>query len=337
MSEICRRSDVAGHAPDYSAFLPELAEQAIYLRKNLFIPAERKYAEEASGASDELAQAPPGRPLLVTCNTPVHLPWSFVAQQTPMPPMRPGEERAVFDAFWGGHFDVAVRFAAARRNPVPISSRDFRLLGLMTETEFERALGAIRDEHERAELYAMAERLFSLEIGRTSDFRRAASGWLEIERNPSALYIFGHCDGTAIYLREEGQPDSRMPIARFKADYYIQSKTSPPPRLLFINGCRSAAGEGTLSFLQSAWEIGFRGCIATEAEVPNAFALRYGLRFMDRLCFGDQNGQAYTVGQAFRELRDSAGLFPLNRLYGCYADHNFSIRQDRGPGVARAA
>jgi hypothetical protein len=336
MSETCRRSDQAGQAPEYGAFLSVLAEEGVRLRNLLFKPVKDSEADDADGASTDLAKAPPGCPLVVTCNTPVHLPWGFVAKRKPMPPVQPGEEQAVFDAFWGGHFDVAVRFCATRRIPGSISSRDFRLLGLMTDSEFERALDAIRDKDEKAKLHAMAERLFSLQIGRTSDLVRARSGWQEIESFPSALYIFGHCDGTAIYLREEGEPDSRLPIADFEADYYIGGRNSPP-RLLFINGCRSAAGEGTLSFLQSAWTTGFRGCIATEAEVPNAFALRYGLRFMDRLCFGDRNGQAFTVGQAFRELRDNTELFPLNRLYGCYADHRFSVRQDGGPDVARAA
>ncbi|HTV33992.1 MAG TPA: hypothetical protein VME69_12985, partial [Methylocella sp.] len=236
------------------------------------------------------------------------------------------EEIALFDHFWGSRFRLSVRFTSnfPTRRRAAYPREEFRLLSMLNRAEVTRALGAIPCASERTSVEADLHRLLDLVVRDATEWAAGKARWDETRENPRALYVFGHCDGTALYLHEDGATDGSLSVADFVTDW---QDGSGPPTVVFFNGCRSAAGSGYLSFLQNSWQSGFRGCIATEARIPNAFALKYGVRFMERVCFGGAS-----VGEVFDDLRGSPSLFPLSLLYGCYADTEFRVE----PALANA-
>ena len=54
--------------------------------------------------------------------------------------------------------------------------------------------------------------------------------------------------------------------------------------LVFVNGCCTATGHADGGFLEATGMQGFYGFIGTEANVPDVFALRFGLDFFTA-CF----------------------------------------------------
>jgi hypothetical protein len=160
-------------------------------------------------------------------------------------------------------------------------------------------------------------------VGNVTDWDECRDRWSAIQENDSLLHIFGHSDGTKVYLKDASNEEAYcLEADRFKS-VFAKGKRTQSVTICFLNGCRTGGGQVGESFLDVLFDRGFQGFIGTEAEVSNEFAALYAAEFMDLLW-----NEGASVRAAFDALRTK--LFPMSLMYSCYAHPDFCVERASG-------
>jgi hypothetical protein len=200
----------------------------------------------------------------------------------------------------------------------PRKRETFRMLHALHKDRFNKALHRLPGKQKQ-----MLEGIVDCRVGNVTNWDECKTKWSEIEENDSLLHIFGHSDGTKVYLKDEVTDENYcLEADRFKS-LFTKGKQTRSVTICFLNGCRTGGGQVGESFLDVLFDRGFQGFIGTEAEVSNDFAALYAAEFMNLLW-----NEGSSVREAFDALRTK--LFPLSLMYSCYAHPEFCVERASG-------
>ncbi len=138
--------------------------------------------------------------------------------------------------------------------------------------------------------------------------RDLLSQWSESRNDVDMLFFYCHADGTSIAFSNTDKltmDDITLKLRREAAGEPLS------PCLVFLNGCSTASGDPTGGFLEATGGEGFCGFIGTEAEVPDLFALRFGLAFLYHFLLED--APVYLIMDRLRREH-----WPLSLVYSTY-------------------
>jgi hypothetical protein len=229
-------------------------------------------------------------------------------------------EREVFAAFWCLAYDLNITQGAFRRSRKkmlrPRSS--FGLLTLLN-SDVEKQIHRQEKGCERQEagLFAGAARCHS----------ECLSMIATTKCTDVIFYFLGHHDDAELELGGGEKITERMfrRLMERLADKIMSADNSCG--LVFLNGCKSAAGHNTnLRYYTEREEL--CGVIATECKVPIPFAHALGIELLDLLMHGK------SVGSAMRSIYGNPDRWPLCLVYGCYANPLYEIEQANCSDVA---
>ena len=153
----------------------------------------------------------------------------------------------------------------------------------------------------------------------------------QIKEHDSAIYIFGHSDGSQISLKGEPSTVSNSDKRRYILDsgnfpgIFLKEKVCTSKTICFINGCRSGGPATGDAFLSVTSSDGFTGFIGTEAEISNVEATCYAVAFLDLLL-----NEGKTVLQIMESLRED--MFPASLWYTCFGDPTFHLEGNHFTG-----
>jgi hypothetical protein len=313
-SILCELTDhyMRASAPDYRPLLPRLAEAGATLSDVLFSP-QGGDGDAAEQAKDAIAAMEPRQRMTIYSDASVHVPWNFVYRGDPDGPRDASGTIADFRDYWSSLFSVNTRFNRTELlADKPRARANFRVLYILHKDQLNKAKQNLKTDETEC-----LDKLLQYEVGEAVDWETSFRKWSQIEQNDSIVYVFGHSDGHRIALDDGNDPKYQLDAARILHRFKKKSK-SPSATIWFVNGCRSAAGNMDNGFLTVTSSPGCHGFIGAEAEVPNDFATRYGIAFMQHLC---EDG--WCVQETYDCLREQ--LFPLSLLYSSFAHPRFRI------------
>jgi hypothetical protein len=247
------------------------------------------------------------------------VPWGFVCDRA-FKRRTPSGTIEDFAAFWSSLFSLTLRGGqtSSRMVPGPRKRETFRMLHALHKDRFNKALERLPRKQKE-----ILEGIVDYTVGNVTNWDECRIRWSEIQENDSLLHIFGHSDGTKVYLKDASKDETYcLEAARFKS-LFAKRKLTRSVTICFLNGCRTGGGQVGESFLDVLFDRGFQGFIGTEAEVSNEFAALYAAEFMDLLW-----NEGASVRAAFDALRTK--LFPLSLMYSCYAHPEFCVERASG-------
>jgi hypothetical protein len=300
-------------APDYSAFLTDLAATGAALADSLFDNIVDGDPAEAAQARQNIFDTPGRQALNIYSDMSVHVPWGFAFEGDPWQLPDPTRTPADFACFWLNRFNITVRCnSAAQLRPSARPKETFRVLYALHK-ELHQAAVAVLPAGTKEKL----DDLLAMNIGTSTDWVDCREKWERIVENDSIFYIFGHSDGQSIALSPGNTLRDRINTTMFRSTFK-KKHGSRTATICFVNGCGTARGILDASFLNASSGPGYYGFIGTEAELSNEFATIYGMEFMGKMC-----RQGRSVQEAFEELRTE--LFPLSLFYACFAHPDFRV------------
>ena len=246
--------------------------------------------------------------------------WGFVHDRAFKTRKTPSGTIEDFSGFWSSRFILTLRGGQqpSRMAPGPRKRETFRMLHALHKDRFNKALERLPRRQKE-----ILEGIVDYTVGNVTNWDECRNRWLGIQENDSILHIFGHSDGTKIYLKDSSTDENYcLEADRFKS-LFAKGKKTRSVTICFLNGCRTGGGQVGGSFLDVLFDRGFQGFIGTEAEVSNEFAAFYVAEFMNLLW-----NEGLSVRDAFDALRTR--LFPLSLMYSCYAHPEFCVEIARG-------
>jgi len=153
--------------------------------------------------------------------------------------------------------------------------------------------------------------------------------WKKDKSDVDMLYFYCHADGTSIAFSDSDK--LTMHDIKHNLSRDVRGDEPLSPCLIFLNGCSTASGDPCGGFLEATCRDGFCGFIGTEAEVPDLFALRFGLAFLYRFLL-----ECKPVDRTMDSLRRDH--WPLSLLYSTYCYPNLRVSQptdSTGPNVKK--
>lgn len=276
----------------YSELFPRTQPAAVSCRDTLEEATKDETSEPA--ANDRLF-------LLVRMESAIHIPWSLVRRPEPVPDGRVAMEH--LDPFWC----LSYRLAVSKDIPlVGDSPSTVKLLLLpLFDSDVYKALA------KRADMTALTPVLKATN-SMIIDSRDALDKY--VRRLPDAgllVYFLGHSSAEGLVL---GNKERDFVSARHLRR--ILMRLGENPGIVFINGCRSAAGGSPLGHFDQVFDAGAVGLIGTEAKVPSLFAWRFGLEFLRRFL-----GTGKEVAEVMENLRKTH--WPMSLLYSAYCSPYF--------------
>lgn len=302
---------------NYAPYLDRLKSAGDELFSALFDAKDN--SDAAQEAEDMLRQSNERQEFSIFSE--ICVPWGFVHDRAFAPQGPPSGTIEDFSGFWSSRFKLTLRGGQqqSRMPPEPRKRSSFRMLHALHKDRFNKAL-----DHLPPKPRELLERLVDYKVGNVASWDECKTKWSSIQDNDSFLHIFGHSDGTKVYLRdgplEEADEAYCLGVDRFKS-LFAKGKKTRSVTICFLNGCRTGGGTIGESFLDVLFDKGFQGFIGTEAEVSNDFAALYVAEFMDLLW-----NEGASVRSAFDELRIK--LFPLSLFYSCYAHPEFRVERE---------
>jgi hypothetical protein len=285
--------------------LLDLARQGERLRKSFFqADADRRNDRDNVKRIADKVEAEGGHPgICFFVGSRVHIPWGLMYSG------KVDEQLALsgpagFPGFWCTRFRLATVYQDA------VSPFDFDCCYPATEFgTLMAADGALMEKtakHLTNEERALFELLSQQFGGPVHEVPSLGHAWEEKQAKLGLFYFYGHADNTRLALSALDTFD----LVDFENTF--QKGNDSPKCLVFLNGCYTASGDGSQSgFLEATGRYGFCGFIGAEAEVPDAFALRFGLAFQKLLYEG------LRVNDILDLLRPKH--WPLSLIYGLYA------------------
>ncbi|MGY3120311.1 hypothetical protein ACVWXQ_004248 [Bradyrhizobium sp. S3.14.4] len=251
----------------------------------------------------------------------VTIPWNFIFRRDPDAIISAKFDLTDFDGFWTSIFKTSIRFNKMHPpSETAVPKSNMKTLLALHKDRFLDARHLLKSDNA---LLAKLDALLQHEIGEATNWNDCRAKWKTIADSDSVIYIFGHSDGTRLYLCDP--PMSGKPVSDEYAIDTLGLLTSFPKKkgnksntIYFINGCRTAASNLGDGFLSVTSGPGFHGFIGCEAEITNEFATKYAAEFLDLLCVS-----GLSISDCIECLRTK--LFPLSLWYSCYADPDFRI------------
>jgi hypothetical protein len=250
----------------------------------------------------------------------VTIPWNFIFRHDPNEIKELANDLSDFAGFWTTVFNPTVRF---NKLQLPcesaISKKNLKTLFAVHEERFDSACQLLK---RNPPLLEKLDKLLKQEVGETTNWTDCKDKWKAIGDNDSVVYIFGHSDGTHIYLNDPKEGEE--PSEEYALDTtgfltaFPKKRDSSSNTVCFINGCRTANGSLGDGFLSVTSGRGFHGFVGCEAEITNEFATEYAAEFLYLLC---EAGLSISAAMELLRVR----LFPLSLWYSCYADPEFRI------------
>jgi CHAT domain len=148
------------------------------------------------------------------------------------------------------------------------------------------------------------------------------------------LYFGCHCntlsdDGTLheLILGHDRLSPSPVTLGAFGRYFYSHGPRSAPGPLVFINACGGAAvvPAAVTSFPGFFLEQNFRGCIGTEAIIPDRTAAEFASQFFRAFLDGTPLGESLLTARRKLLYRGN----PLGILYTAYAASEMLVRRTR--------
>jgi hypothetical protein len=201
----------------------------------------------------------------------------------------------------------------------PRPRQTFKILSLIHKAEYDA-----HSQHLVSSEVKLLKELLERPAGQAHTFVESGPKWSEVAVGDSLLYFYCHADPDRISLGELDEID----VLRFHRDFRRGGSIADTGQrarrtycLVFINGCMTAAGQGTSGFLYATFRQGFCGFIGTETKVPCVFALRYGAGFLHRLL-----DRGESVQEVMRSLRSQH--WPLSLVYSAYCHPDFRVERN---------
>ncbi len=303
---------------DYNPYLGRLKIAGGELFSALFDAKDN--TEAAQEAEEMIRQSCQRQDLSVFSE--VCVPWGFVYDSAIKIQREPSSSIDDFAGFWSSQFILTLRGGQpARMEPGPRKRETFRMLHALHKDRFNQALGLLPSKQKQ-----ILEGIVDYAVGNVTNWDDCRVRWSEIQENDSLLHIFGHSDGTKVYLKDAVENETYcLEADRFKT-LFAKGRKTRSVTICFLNGCRTGGGPVGESFLDVLFDKGFQGFIGTEAEVSNDFAALYAAEFINLLW-----NEGASVREAFDALR--VKLFPLSLIYSCYAHPEFRVETGSGSPV----
>lgn len=262
------------------------------------------------------------RTLFVNTSPQIHVPWSMVFEGDPST-LRPGATNpAEYADFWCMKFDLSTMFFAHTDHPNRLtrSANAFYLISALHRRVYAKALERLRTVDRN--LADEIEVLLDTPLGKAFTVDACKQHIDNASTKDAIFHFFGHgADG----ILDMGD-NERIDPGDFKElmDRLIKRgdlEANDSCNLVILNACESMFGDEDYALRTGAARPRICGFIASEAEVPADFALRFSFRFLSSLVRKEQS-----VAETMRNLRSDATMWPLVLLYGCYAEPDFRFK-----------
>jgi hypothetical protein len=254
----------------------------------------------------------------------VFAPWGLIYAADPasLPDHPPALAAEVYSAFWCLSRQLATVYDRLPPNAIG-RGQDASALGMIRVVHphvFQAATDELPLEGPERGFLEWLKNRYGDPITTARELKKV---WPRAGAETGLLYFYCHASASMLALGEEETIEaSRLLLTLADAE-------RPAGRcgcLVLMNGCSTAVGDRSGSFLVSTSQRGMCGFIATETEVPNVFALRFSLCLLDLLF-----REGLTLGEAMQRLY--VAHFPMSLLYGVYANPGFRMPQAEAPNV----
>ncbi|MDF0521733.1 hypothetical protein P0R31_31280 [Bradyrhizobium yuanmingense] len=254
----------------------------------------------------------------------VLVPWGLIYPADPelLPEDWQGFDRRkrweLYGDFWCFAHDATVRHIGIRPDQIGNAS-SLGVLRVAHQTVFDKAREQVTSEHERS-FFDWIDQRYGTPINTAASLEQA---WRAHASQIGLLYFYCHASPNKLALG----PDETITATRLLVLLAGTKRETEAGCLIFINGCRTGAGDARGTFLLPSSTTGLVGFIGTETDVPDVFALRFSTSLL-HLLFRD----GVTLGEAMHRLyRDH---FPLSLIYAIYAHPSFRMLKDDVPAVS---
>jgi hypothetical protein len=255
--------------------------------------------------------------LIINSEPDMDVPWGLVFEGDPSKIPANAHSLADFRDFWALRHKLAAVFSGCSLSTTRSMRKreSFRLLSIMNEREFQHATEELGHD------MASFRHMISQPVGPAFNLQVAEEKVEEAARLDTLLHFFGHCHDGRLDLGNNDVID----IIKFKMMMKRLTDRNDARghagcSFVFLNACGSAIGKADYSFRSAAALPGSCGLVATEAEVPRDFALKFGERFLHLVV-----EKGISIGDAMLQLRRNEDFWPLSLLYGCYAHPGYSV------------
>jgi hypothetical protein len=255
----------------------------------------------------------------------IHVPWGLIFGSEPTISRSDPKNIKIesFDKFWCLKYLVScVYFRITPRGAdLPRNLNTFHVFSVINPSALEQAKTHLR-KHEGDFL----DSLF-IKFGdpiHSSD--ECVLRWKAASSRIGLAHFYCHANGTSLALSAE----DLLSIDEFRLDLKKEGGSAiDNPCVVFLNGCSTAVGDPDGGFLEITGRNGFCGFIGTECKVPDVFALRFGLDFIN--IFLSSGKPLYEVMAILRKKN-----WPLSLIYGLYShpllrvepQHSYTILSD---------
>ncbi|HMF57415.1 MAG TPA: hypothetical protein VK619_13815 [Pyrinomonadaceae bacterium] len=288
--------------------LKQLAVEGKRLYELLF--KRQRGPEEPKKVKEWLEGLEPGYRIIVTVDEQTYVPWGLVYDADP--DKLSGEEEDVdinhYQNFWCFKYCLSTMYykIGAKNVKSPKSIDSFKILSVTHDETITQVKACLTDEEKR-----LFDWWYKKDVAPPlKSSAELSAKWKKLADEIDLLYFYCHASGTDLAL-SDGDTIHRDII---KYDLTRQASLSNKyDCLVFLNGCATAIGDPEGGFLEATSGDGFCGFIGTEAEVPDIFALRFGLAFLYN--FFHEGMPVYSIMDKLR--RDH---WPLSIIYStnCY-------------------
>ncbi len=240
----------------------------------------------------------------------VHVPWGLIYDADPEQLSDAPDkcEAEVYKNFWCVKHMLSCAYSTMppELGEESIDAESFAVLPVFQQSVFDVASKQLRYAAETKAL-----KRFFLDQGPAFTRRDVMKRWQEINDKHGLVYFLCHADGQNLALDAQ----EMITVRDFRLEFRRKSERDTTACLVFLNGCETATGHQHGGFLEATGRPGFYGFIGTEANVPNVFALRFGIDFMHT--FFTTGKPVYSVMSDLRRRH-----WPLGLLYSayCYSD-----------------
>lgn len=277
------------------AILNELMAEGHRLYQLLFTDESQTAQEMADRIRQTLADRTDHPSIWFKVTSEVTIPWALLSE-APAPETSGTSSPDAYQSFWALKYSIATLYH-------PLVAPD-QFKSSYPASEFDTLMGVDAGFHGKARDQLDAKcpeaQLFAQLHARVDDPGALLAEWTRRESRLGLLYLYCHSSPDTIGFSFEA-----LKRVNFKVDF--KKRTVPPPCLVFLNGCHTAAGR----FFATTGQSGFCGLIGAETVVPYMFAHRFGAALIASLYAGE------SLGSSFDRLRRLH--WPLSLIYGLYA------------------
>lgn len=279
----------------YLSLLRNVAAQGYELYQRLFFGKDIRDKPFAERARNWIEARDGDETITFLVPSKLHIPWGLIYDR----PLSPDGTDVDSENFWSLKFAVTAQYSTIPPNGTDEAwpAQKFELLFGAHEPLWQLA-------HSR--LAGGEKQWVSNILAPQPEFRlnNIYNLWVAKRAKPHGLLSL-YCHGSG---RELLIGNDRISASDFDLRFARAELANQPPTLVFLAACQTAIGDLEGGFLDATSGEGFCGFIGTEVKVPDIFALRFLIRFLDRF---------FTTGQTVREtmLKLRSEHWPLSLAF----------------------